>query len=117
MFWVQTHLPAYSEKLDELKSKGLDMVICVSVNDPFVMAAWGESLGVTGKVECWLIFSSYNVANSHLRLIWFSAGPICMVVVPPFQAEYWKSIDCLHEVTVCENLSLVLELLCVFWAD
>jgi peroxiredoxin len=37
------HLPSYVIRHDELKAKGVDTVACISVNDPFVMAAWGES--------------------------------------------------------------------------
>ena len=37
------HLPSYVEKSDELKSKGIDEIACISVNDPFVMAAWRDS--------------------------------------------------------------------------
>jgi peroxiredoxin len=39
------HLPSYVEKAQELKSKGIDEIACISVNDPFVMAAWGERDG------------------------------------------------------------------------
>ena len=37
------HLPGYVVSADELKAKGVDAIICLSVNDAFVMAAWGES--------------------------------------------------------------------------
>ncbi|KAM5547656.1 peroxiredoxin-2 [Rosa sericea] len=37
------HVPGYIEKADELKSKGVDKIICLSVNDPFVMKAWAKS--------------------------------------------------------------------------
>ncbi len=37
------HLPSYVIRHDELAAKGVDSVVCVSVNDPFVMAAWGEA--------------------------------------------------------------------------
>jgi len=39
------HLPSYVEKASELKAKGVDEIACISVNDPFVMAAWGERDG------------------------------------------------------------------------
>ena len=39
------HLPSYVEKGRELKDKGIDEIACISVNDPFVMAAWGERDG------------------------------------------------------------------------
>lgn len=37
-----THLPGFSTKMDQFKSRGI-AVMCLSVNDPFVMKAWGES--------------------------------------------------------------------------
>jgi len=37
------HLPGYVVSADELKAKGVDAIICLSVNDAFVMAAWGEA--------------------------------------------------------------------------
>ncbi|MCQ8186042.1 peroxiredoxin [Parvularcula maris] len=37
------HLPGFVEKKDALKDKGVDQVVCMSVNDAFVMQAWGES--------------------------------------------------------------------------
>ncbi|XQW85328.1 peroxiredoxin [Thalassotalea piscium] len=39
----EAHLPSYVVLADELKAKGIDSIICVSVNDAFVMHAWGES--------------------------------------------------------------------------
>ena len=39
------HLPSYVEKADELKGKGVDEIACISVNDPFVMTAWGQRDG------------------------------------------------------------------------
>ena len=39
------HLPSYVEKASELKGKGVDEIACISVNDPFVMSAWGERDG------------------------------------------------------------------------
>lgn len=39
----KTHLPGYVVHYDNLIAKGVDTVACVSVNDPFVMGAWGEA--------------------------------------------------------------------------
>jgi peroxiredoxin len=39
------HLPSYVDKAQELKGKGIDEIACISVNDPFVMAAWGKADG------------------------------------------------------------------------
>lgn len=40
------HLPGFKEKAAELKAKGVDAIACVSVNDVFVMGAWGKDNGV-----------------------------------------------------------------------
>lgn len=40
-----THLPGYEEKFEALKAEGVDEVICLSVNDAFVMYQWGKALG------------------------------------------------------------------------
>jgi len=39
------HLPSFVEKASELKENGIDEIACISVNDPFVMAAWGQRDG------------------------------------------------------------------------
>ncbi len=39
------HLPSFVEKAAELKARGIDEIACISVNDPFVMAAWNERDG------------------------------------------------------------------------
>ncbi|WP_404851783.1 peroxiredoxin [Colwellia sp. MB02u-6] len=38
-----THLPGYVVSADELKAKGVDAIICVAINDAFVMSAWGKA--------------------------------------------------------------------------
>jgi peroxiredoxin len=47
---TQKHLPGFVAKARELRAKGIDTVVCVSVNDAFVMRAWKESLGVGDEV-------------------------------------------------------------------
>ncbi|PNH08115.1 Peroxiredoxin-2E, chloroplastic [Tetrabaena socialis] len=44
------HVPGFVDKADELKAKGVDTIACVSVNDAFVMAAWGKELKSGDKV-------------------------------------------------------------------
>jgi peroxiredoxin len=44
------HLPGFVDRMDELKAKGIDQVVCTSVNDAFVMKAWGDSAGAEGIV-------------------------------------------------------------------
>jgi len=45
------HLPGYVEKAQDLRNAGIDEVWCVSVNDAFVMGAWGREQGTAGKVR------------------------------------------------------------------
>jgi peroxiredoxin len=47
----QTHLPGFVEQAAALKSKGVQEVACISINDAFVMAAWGKEHGAGGKVQ------------------------------------------------------------------
>ena len=45
------HVPSFVGNADALKAKGVSAVACVSVNDAFVMKAWGEAQGVGDAVE------------------------------------------------------------------
>ena len=44
------HLPGYVNLYQQYKDKGIDHIICVSVNDPFVMNAWGKENNVGDKI-------------------------------------------------------------------
>ncbi|XP_018011533.1 peroxiredoxin-5, mitochondrial [Hyalella azteca] len=46
-----THLPGYIKESDAIKAKGVKEIVCVGVNDPFVMAAWGKAQGADNKVR------------------------------------------------------------------
>ena len=44
------HLPGYIKNVDQFKLKGIDQIICISVNDPFVMDAWGKANNVGNNI-------------------------------------------------------------------
>lgn len=44
------HLPGFLVRADDLMARGIDRIFCVSVNDPYVMAAWGRSQGAGDRV-------------------------------------------------------------------
>jgi len=44
------HLPGYVNLYQQYKDKGINHIICVSVNDPFVMSAWGKEKNVGDKI-------------------------------------------------------------------
>jgi len=45
------HVPSYLANFDKLKAKGVDEIWCISVNDAFVMGAWGRDQKATGKIR------------------------------------------------------------------
>jgi peroxiredoxin len=44
------HLPGFVADADSLKAKGVDKIVCISINDAWVMQAWGEAQGVGDKI-------------------------------------------------------------------
>lgn len=44
------HLPGFVAKKDEFRAKGIDQIVCMAVNDAFVMKAWGDSADAEGIV-------------------------------------------------------------------
>src|SRR5471030_290085 len=44
------HLPGFVQNADSMKAKGVDTIACISVNDAFVMGAWGKDQGTGDKV-------------------------------------------------------------------
>jgi len=44
------HLPGFVDNAEALKAKGVDTIVCIAVNDPFVMGAWGKEHSAGDKV-------------------------------------------------------------------
>ena len=44
------HLPSYKDNIDKIRSKGVDKVFCISVNDPYVMNAWAKVSEVENEI-------------------------------------------------------------------
>ncbi|DBA86331.1 TPA: hypothetical protein ACH3X2_005565 [Trebouxia sp. C0005] len=57
---MQTHLKGYVTDYDKLTKAGAEVMVCVAVNDAFVMEAWGDVSGAKGKV--------HMLADSHGNL-------------------------------------------------
>ena len=47
----RNHLPGFLENRETIKARGIDDIVCVSVNDHFVMKAWAEASDATGKIS------------------------------------------------------------------
>ncbi len=60
------HLPSYINLFDKIKSKGIDIIACLAVNDPHVMKAWAEHNNILEKIE--MISDSDCSFSKHLGL-------------------------------------------------
>jgi glutaredoxin/glutathione-dependent peroxiredoxin len=69
------HLPGYIQHSDMLKSKGIDTIACVSVNDAFVMGAWGDAQGAGDKV---MMLADGNGDFTHALGLGFDASKFGM---------------------------------------
>ncbi|BFG15329.1 hypothetical protein CerSpe_016020 [Prunus speciosa] len=47
----QQHVPSYKKQIDKFKAKGIDSVICVAVNDPYVMNGWASKIEANEAIE------------------------------------------------------------------
>lgn len=47
----RNHLPGFLENRETIKARGIDDIVCVSVNDHHVMKAWAEATGAMGKIS------------------------------------------------------------------
>jgi peroxiredoxin len=63
-----SHLPGFIKNADTLRERGLDDIICLSVNDAFVMAAWGVDQNVENKVRMISDGSATFVIQTGLEL-------------------------------------------------
>ena len=59
------HLPGYIQQYDALKAKGIDAIACLSVNDAFVMGAWGTQQGAGDKVTAVNFAESAGAVNTY----------------------------------------------------
>ena len=57
------HLPGFVQNAEAIKSKGVDIIACIAVNDAFVMGAWGKEQGTSGKITM-LADGSANFAKA-----------------------------------------------------
>ena len=58
-----SHVPGYLKNFDALKAKGVDAIVCMAVNDGFVMGAWGRSQNVGDKIRMLGVGSDFLVSD------------------------------------------------------
>lgn len=60
------HLPGFVRRAEELGGHGVERIVCVAVNDPFVMEAWGRLAGASERVE--MVSDAYGDLTRALGL-------------------------------------------------
>lgn len=71
------HVPSFMRTKDQFTAKGVDEVICLSVNDPFVMKAWGEATGAEAA-GITMLGDAESAFTTAIGMN-FSAGPVGFV--------------------------------------
>jgi peroxiredoxin len=67
--FIQDHAPAFIKQAEAIKKKGVNSIVCVAVNDPFVTDAWGKSLNAGNKVSALLLKYAIFFTLMHYFLI------------------------------------------------
>ena len=80
------HLPGFVETADDFKKHGVDRVVCVAVNDPFVLAAWEEKSGGGEKV----LFCPTAMPSSPRRSAWISTALASASARAPSAIPRWS---------------------------
>ena len=62
----RTHLPGYVADSDKIRAKGVDDIVCITVNDAFVAASWAENQGCEGPVR--ILADSHGTLTKALGL-------------------------------------------------
>ena len=97
-------LPGFDDLYEEFKNQGIDEIFCVSVNDGFVMNAWGESLGIENVK---LLVGKYNLGFGERS--WRYAMVVDDMVVEHFVAEDGMEDDATEDPYVKTTPSKLLE--------
>ena len=69
------HLPGFLGKAEALRAKGVDTIVCMAVNDPFVMKAWGDVSGVGSDV---LMFPDGNAELTKAIGLDLDGSGVCL---------------------------------------
>ena len=67
---LQTHLPGYVSDYSKLGEAGAQVIACVSVNDAFVMKAWGEQSGAEAKVRLSHLMNPQVYGKQEASMLW-----------------------------------------------